>query len=173
MLCGKILDEPFLTTPEETISLFAELSLVLAGFAGVVSAFSGRERQFRPTELIRLTHVLSCSATILAGCLGYFTCSAGGYSVAHSVATAGVASCAFAAVLLPPLTQRAWRSGRDPDSTSEPWTLFAIPAVNFCVIFLFGFAAVSETGSFPLIGGFSIQLLVGLWLFARLLTRPN
>jgi len=162
-----------LTSPEDTIALFAELSLVLAGFVGVVSAFSGRERRFRPTELIRLTHVLSCAATILAGSLAFFTSSAGGFSIAQSLTMAGAVSCAVAAVLLLPLTMRAWQSGKDPDSTSERWILIAIPVANLSVVLLFGLVTVVENGLFPLIGGFSTQLLIGLWIFARLLTRPN
>jgi len=38
-------------TPDDAISLFAELSLGLAGFAGVGSAFAGRTREFRGRTL--------------------------------------------------------------------------------------------------------------------------
>jgi hypothetical protein len=56
----------------EVFSLYAELALALAGFTGVASAFAGRERAFRPTELTRLQGILVNSASVLAGCLAFY-----------------------------------------------------------------------------------------------------
>ena len=39
---------------EDSIALYAELALALAGFAGIVSAVAARERQFRPIERLSL-----------------------------------------------------------------------------------------------------------------------
>jgi hypothetical protein len=109
----------------------------------------------------------------LAECIAFFTSSAGGFSIAQSLATAGAVSCALAAVLLLPLTMRAWHSGKHSDSTSERWISIAIPVANISVVLMSALVTVVENGLFPLIGGFSTQLLIGLWEFARLLTRPN
>lgn len=51
----------------DVLSLYAELSLGLAGFVGVVSAFSGRDRVFQPIEKVRVMHVLGCAGSVLAG----------------------------------------------------------------------------------------------------------
>jgi hypothetical protein len=162
-----------LTSPDDTIALFAELSLTLAGFAGVVSACSGRERQFRSTELVRLIHVLSASATVLAGCLGFLIGSAGGLSSDQALALGGTVAGPLSAVLLLPLIRKAWRAVSEPDATTERWILLAVPILNIAVILIFGFAIFAQNPFFPLVLGFSIQLMLGLWLFSRLLTRSN
>jgi branched-subunit amino acid ABC-type transport system permease component len=55
----------------DAVELYAELSLALAGFAGVVTAFAGRERAFRPSERMRLVGIVVLSASVLGGCLAY------------------------------------------------------------------------------------------------------
>lgn len=50
----------------DAVELYAELSLTLAG---VVAAFAGRERAFRPIERMRLVGMLVLSASVLGGCL--------------------------------------------------------------------------------------------------------
>jgi hypothetical protein len=154
-------------------SIYAELSLVLAGFVGVVSAFAGRTREYRPVELIRLTTVLGCAGAVLAGCLVFFASAAGGFSVDQSLSASGAASCALVAVVLLPLTQEARRRSHEPDSTTERWVLIVVPGLNFLVAALYAYAIIAERSLFLLIGGFSIQLLLGLWIFSRLLMRQN
>lgn len=56
----------------DVLSLYAELALALAGFAGVTSAFAGRDRAFKPTERSRVEAVLMNSAAALAGCLAFY-----------------------------------------------------------------------------------------------------
>ena len=62
-------------TPSDAISLFAELSLGLAGFAGVGAAFAGRNREFLPMERSRLLSIVGLAASVLAGSLAYISVS--------------------------------------------------------------------------------------------------
>jgi drug/metabolite transporter (DMT)-like permease len=123
--------------------------------------------------MVRLKTVLGCAAMVLVGCLVFFTGAAGGFSVAHSLAASGAASCALAAVVLIPTTLEARRRLRDPDSTTERWVLIVMSTINLLVIALFAYTTIAEDPLFPLVGAFSIQLLVGLWIFSRLLMRSN
>jgi hypothetical protein len=52
----------------DKFDLLAELAIAVAGFAGVASAFGGRERSFGPAELIRLKALFQFSALVLTGC---------------------------------------------------------------------------------------------------------
>jgi hypothetical protein len=158
---------------QDLISIYAELSLVLAGFVGVASAFSGRERLYRPIEMIRLVHVLGAAGSVLAGCLFFFTASAGGLNLEQSLSAAGVGSALVISVVILPSAGRAWRNSVRSDSTTETWVLWSITIVNILVFVLFLSTVFGGARQLSLICGFSIQLLLGLWVFARLLTRAN
>ena len=75
---------------ENSIALYAELALALAGFAGVVSAFAGKERQFRPVERIRLVGLMVFSGTVLAGCLAYTVGSIAGVAETRVLAITAI-----------------------------------------------------------------------------------
>jgi hypothetical protein len=158
---------------QDLISIYAELSLVLAGFVGIASAFSGRDRLYRPIEMIRLVHVLGAAGSVLAGCLFFFTAAAGGLDLDQSLAAAGVGGALVVAIVILPTTRRAWRDSAASDATTEPWALWLISIVNILVFVLFLSTVFVGIRQVTLIGGFSIQLLLGLWVFARLLTRAN
>ena len=55
-----------MVSPEDAFVVLAELSLALAGFTGVVSAFGGRERAFNQVEQMRLAMILVNSGGPLA-----------------------------------------------------------------------------------------------------------
>jgi hypothetical protein len=108
-------------TPDDAISLFAELSLGLAGFAGVGAAFAGRSREFLPLERMRLISVVSLSASVLAGSLAYVTVSFASESASlrASAATSLAASLGMLFLIGPPLIRARSRSSAE----SERWVL--------------------------------------------------
>lgn len=157
----------------DIFSLLAELSIALAGFSGVSSAFAGRERLFRPMERTRLQAVLLASSSVLAGCLALYSASSVGLSEAASAAVAAVVSMVLTLPILAFLVPAGRRHMKDPDSTTETWVLYAVSVYSLVLLGLFGFVAARQGGPDLLVLGFSCQLLFGLWMFVRLLTRPN
>ena len=158
-------------TPDDAISLFAELSLGLAGFAGVGAAFAGRSREFLPLERMRLISVVSLSASVLAGSLAYVTVSFASESASlrASAATSLAASLGMLFLIGPPLIRARRRSSAE----SEMWVLPASIVLLVVAILLYAFNTWSPTSFSLLAAAFSLQLLHALWLFVRLLTRVN
>jgi hypothetical protein len=157
----------------DTFDLLSELAIAVAGFAGVASAFGGRDRAFGPAELIRLTALFQYSALILAGCFGLAAFASAGVdartglrlvSVAEAVALIGLASLALPA---------AFRLARTEGSTMGGWRL-AVVASNYVVAIPLCLAnAVLIQREWPLIVVFSILILQSLWFFYRLLTLKH
>ena len=160
-------------SPEELFSLYAELSLGLAGFAGVVSAFAGRDRTFRPTERVRFLAVVIASGSVLSGCFTFFAAIAGGLSLSTSYRLTGVVCLAFTLVSFVPNFVAAWRAAKDPDSTTEYWSLYVSAGAYVAICSVYLAALLTGYGFACLVVGFSIQLLHGLWMFVRVLTRAN
>ena len=160
-------------SPEDFFPLYAELSLGLAGFAGIVSAFAGRDRQFRPTELARVISVVAASSCVLVGCFAIFSVLAWGANVSTSYQVAGAACLAVSAAYFFSAFPRAWRSSKDPDSTSESWALLVTAGAYLAIMLIYAGAVLTTMGFFCLIMGFSVHLLHGLWMFVRVLTRAN
>lgn len=157
----------------DLFALYSELAVAIAGFAGVASAFAGRDRRFRPTELVRLHGVLLNSSTVLAGCLAFYCASAMDLGSDAITRAAGAVSLVFSLPLPLVLVPRGWRYSRDPDSTTEPWVLYVIVVYGATIFGLYAGATLLADAAVLLVIGFSLQLLFGLWMFARLLTRPN
>jgi hypothetical protein len=160
-------------SPEELFPLYAELALGLAGFAGVVSAFGGRERNFKPTERVRFLAVVTASGCVLTGCFALFSTLAGGLDFDMACKLSGGVCLVFLLSANFPILATAWKRARDPDSTTEMWSLYVSTSTYFAVAGLYGAAVVTEPGFVLLVGAFSIHLLHGLWMFVRLLTRAN
>ena len=158
-------------TPDDAISLFAELSLGLAGFAGVGAAFAGRNREFRPMERSRLLSVVSLSASVLAGSLAYVSVSFASESASlrASAATSLAASLGMLLLIVPPLIRARSRSSTE----SERWVLPASIGLLVVAALLYAFNTWIPTSFSLLAAAFSLQLLHALWLFVRLLTRVN
>ncbi|MEH6588578.1 MAG: hypothetical protein V7720_18660 [Halioglobus sp.] len=158
---------------EDSIPLYAELALALAGFAGIVSVFAGRERQFRPIERLRLGGLMSLSGTVLAGCLAYIVGSVAGIAEANVLVITAIVclipTCALSLFKTPEL----WRRSKDADATIAQWSLYLVTALMLSYLLLFG-AAIFVSGSAWMIAlGFSLLLLHGLWMFVLLLTQAN
>ena len=158
-------------TPDDAISLFAELSLGLAGFAGVGAAFAGRSREFLPMERSRLLSVVSLSASVLAGSLAYVSVSFASESASlrASAATSLAASLGMMLLIVPPLVRARSRSSAE----SERWVFPMSIGLLVVAILLYAFNTWSPTSFSLLAAAFSLQLLHALWLFVRLLTRVN
>lgn len=157
---------------ENAVALYAELALALAGFAGVVSAFAGKERQFRPVERIRLGALMKCSGTVLAGCLAFIVGSIAGVAeTSVLVITAIVCLVPTGAMALN--FPKFWRRSKDSDATVDQWAVYLVAVLIFAYLALFGAAIFVPGSSWTIALGFSLLLLHGLWLFVLLLTRAN
>ena len=158
-------------TPDEAISLFAELSLGLAGFAGVGSAFAGRNREFRPIERLRLLSVVWISASVLAGSLAYVSVSfmSESASLRASAATSMIVMAGAVVLVVPPLV----RAARDGNARSERWVLPVSAGLAIAGTLMYAFITWNPMSFGLLAATFSLQLLHSLWLFVRLLTRAN
>ena len=158
---------------EDSIALYAELALALAGFAGIVSAFAGRERQFRPIERLRLGGLMSLSGTVLAGCLAYIVGSLAGIAEASVlVITAIVCLIPTGAIALFRFPE-LWRRSKDADATVNKWSLYLVSALLLAEVLLFGAAIFVPRSAWMIALGFSLMLLHALWMFVLLLTKAN
>lgn len=161
-----------MTSFQEVVGLYAELSLALAGFAGVASAFAGRERTFQPIERMRLVGVVALSASVLGGCLAYSAASIALFSLGQAETAAGLVSL----LLLSPLffvVPRLWARARDADSNVDPWSLYLVTVLLILETLLLSSAGLGFGAGWQLALSFGFQLLQGLWLFFLLLTRQN
>ena len=154
------------------MELFAELSLALAGFAGVASAFAGRERSFRPIERLRLVGVAALSASVFGGCLSYVSASIALLSESEAESAAGL----VALVLISPLywtIPQLWIRSRDADANVDSWSRNLVTILLFVETLLLSSATLGFGEGWQLAVSFSLQLIQGLWLFFLLLTRQN
>jgi len=162
-----------MTSPLDTFELFAELSLALAGFTGVAASFGGRDRDFRPMERCRVSGVFMFAAVALTEALLVISLSHSGMQESRIYATSslasGLLSLGLALALVPPV----FRLYRTAEVTTSGRFIFVAIAYFITLISLFFWAALFERESWPLVVGISAQLLWGLWLFSRLLLRPN
>ncbi|MCH7869374.1 MAG: hypothetical protein IH881_16905 [Myxococcales bacterium] len=154
-------------------SLLAELAIALAGFSGVSSTFAGRERLFRPMERTRLQAVLLSSSSVLAGCLALYSASSVGLDEAESASVSAAVGIVFTVPNLAFLIPTALRHRKDSDSTTEIWVIYTVSLYSLALLALLGIIAAQKGDPNLLVVGFSSQLLFGLWMFVRLLTRPN
>lgn len=150
-----------------------ETSLALAGFAGVVSAFAGRERSFRPVERLRLTGLMSLSAIVLAGSLTYIVASLSGLTEPSVLAITSLVCFLATAVMLGSKIPELWRRSRDSDATVARWSLYLVTGLFLASLLFYGAASFVSGGAWMIALGFTLQLLHGLWLFVLLLTRAN
>lgn len=157
----------------DAIALYAELALALAGFAGVASAFAGRERRFRPVERLRLVGVVSLSASTFAGCLGHTVATIAGLTEHYASSIAALANLALLAPLVIRALPELWRRAKDADAQVDNYSLLLVNSLFLCEIVLLAYTLSGFGGGWQLVLAFSLQLLHGLWLFYLLLTREN
>lgn len=157
----------------DVLTVLAELAIAMAGFGGVASAFSGRAREFTPAERLRLRTLLINSSSVVLGCLGFFVATVS--DLPDRSATIAAAACSLPTTLYYTSTDvpTAWRLVRDPAATTSGGivSVFSLMTAGILISYV---GVLVSWGSAPLlISGFSLQLAFGLWVFARLLMRPN
>jgi hypothetical protein len=157
--------------PDDVFALFAELSMALAGFAGVASAFSGREKDFGLLDQGRIRAIVGLAAIVLLGCLAFLSISLADLSVEQATRGAALASLAACVPLYAWVLVPADRDLRQPSSQAEPWVIH-LSTILVCVATLsYGCVALFPTSLWLLGGTFSLQIAHALWMFLRLLTR--
>jgi hypothetical protein len=162
-----------MVSPEDAFVVIAELSLALAGFAGVVSAFGGRNRNFNQVERMRLRMILSNSGTVLGGSLLLFVLSAGGLSGTATFMTVGISMAFLRGALLLRFSHAGVSALRDESTTVTPRSFAFANSIGFLSVGLYVTAAVLGGEAWPLMAGFSLQLLLGLMVFSRILTSAK
>jgi hypothetical protein len=162
-----------MVSPEDAFVVLAELSLALAGFTGVVAAFGGRERAFNQVEHMRLGMILWSSGGVLAGSLLLFVVSAGGLSATTAYKTVGISMTLIRAVTFFRLTPGSLSNLRDQNTTVSTRSFAFAHAWSLATLGLYVTAVVLGGEAWPLLAGFSLQLIFGLMVFARLLTSPT
>ena len=154
------------------LMLCAEVFVALAGFAGVASAFAGRERAFRPIERMRLVGVVTLSASVLGGCLAYLAASIALLPSGRAEAVAGLVSLVLLSPLFP-VIPLLWIRARDPDANLDSWSFDLVTPLTISQTLLHASVGLVYGNGCLLPLAFAFQLLQGLWLFFLLLTRQN
>jgi hypothetical protein len=158
----------------DSFTQIAELALALAGFAGVASAFGGRERLYEPVERLRLVSLFTAAGIVLAVSAFVDTMASAGVSGELIFRSASaLVFVATAATLLPFNLRNGVQFVRDPSSSTTPWVLTLAIGNNAAVLILVGGNAALEGVAWPLIGGLYLLLMYGLWMFTRILTLRN
>lgn len=155
---------------ESTFALLAELSLGLAGFGGVAAAFGGSRRQYTRAELTRLLALffhasLSLALSLLGTSLLWFE---------QPIASVAFWTCCFGSVVELPtgayLTARAYRFTKDQQTTTTWWVFWAVTVPTWAAGGLYVAGAATGGSIALLVSGLSLQILLGLWMFVRVLT---
>jgi len=154
----------------DTFDLFAELAIAVAGFAGVASAFGGRDRSFGSAELIRLRALFQFSALVLAGCFGLASLSSARVDAPTAIALVSFAEAVALLALATFALPGAFRLAHSEESTVGGWPLAFAVAVYVVAIPLCLANALLVQREWPLIVVFSLLILQSLWFFFRLLT---
>jgi hypothetical protein len=158
---------------QDTFALFAELSLGLAGFAGVAAAFGGRHRSYRPGDENRLVGLFVSAGVTLAGCVAILTLIATDMAVHNAFLLVSALLFAVSGMVTLKRVPLNYRLAQDAEASIEPWAAHLASLHFAALLLLYGGNLWLGGRAWPLIGGFSLQLLFGLWLFTRLLTRST
>ena len=156
-----------------TFELLAELGLGLAGFAGVAAAFGGRARDYGKVDFSRLMVLFSCAGFVVAGSLAVTTLAALGIEGEATVVIVSAATALIVAAAAVPLLRTAYQNTRDAPDAAPPYVLV------IATIFLITFESLLVLNIFKggkaglLLAAYSLALIYGLWVFVRLMTRPN
>lgn len=147
--------------------------MALLGFSGVASAFAGRSPEYNLVDRMRLNAIVFLSGMPLAGSLLLVVLGTAGISAPAAVVAAAVLS--FLVVVLSSLRRFPdfFRAARDPDTTTEISLVASVATAMAAAGGFFLLAALRGGVLWSLLAGYSIQLLVGVVVFARLLNRAN
>lgn len=157
--------------PQSTFELIAELALALSGFAGVATAFGGRDRSYLPIEMARLQSLFVHSFMALAisllaiSLLSFELDPKTGYFWSSCVGALGQAPTAGYFV------RRAYGFASDPTASTGWWGFWLTACGTILSALLFGTSVALGGSPGVLISALSVQLLFGLWVFMRLLVH--
>ena len=158
----------------DTFSLFAEVAIAVAGFAGVATVFGGREKRFRDAELLRLRGLFQLSALVLSGCFGIASCQAAGLSNELTmilVSMTLIVAYGLVAMDAPVKATRLYREKKETTislgALAGAWSIyvFGLPLLTINAFLL--------QQEWPLILLFSLSILQSIWQFYRLVTKVN
>ena len=139
----------------------------------MAAAFAGRDRTYAPVERDRLKGLFQTGGIILIGSLAVPSLSGAGLAnpAIFRIVGLAVALCLLAlSIAYMPGNVRAMR---DPETTTGPWVVGINVAMLGVTVSLFAADALWIGEAWPLLFGFSILLIHGVWVFFRLLTRRN
>lgn len=149
--------------------MLAELAVGLAGFTGIAAAFGGRDRKYSDPDRVRLLAIFLSAGCVLVGSLCVLTLTSADWSSGQSYRWSGLSA---AAVLIPSfyaVIPQSYGFAKDPDAT----TSFAIVAIavvaNGVSVLLLAGNFIVWREAWPVVGALSMQLVWGLFLFARVL----
>jgi len=157
---------------DDTLTHLAELAVALAGFVGVVSAFAGRNRDYTTLERGRTIAVGVSAGSVLAGSLAHTTISTGGFSSSVAIRSSAAVSFLLIFVVLAPVQFGAAKALISRQA-KQPWVFAVSLAVWSLNLALLGFSIAQPENALALVAAFSIQLLVGFWMFMRLLLQAD
>lgn len=156
----------------DTFSLLAELALGLGGFTGVAAAFGGRDRAYALAERMRLLSIFLSAGGALAGSLCVLTLASSGASAAATYAYASVLG-AVPQALHVSFIRETYGLVFDAKASTSLALLVLLIAYIIATFGLLTMNAIYWREAWPLAASFSLQLVWGLWLYSRILTRRN
>jgi hypothetical protein len=133
----------------------------------------GRDRAFSAIERVRLAAVFQTSVGPLAGSLLLrILLRAGWVPDDVVVSIAGAYSVLFILATVPVAMTRSLRLVR-ATKRGDPWAIYAVMALGCVQLLLYLAVLFQRVGPAGIAVGYSIQLVVGVWMFWRLLTLPD
>lgn len=159
--------------PHDAIVLFAEISVALAGLAGVASALSGRDRSFGVLDRGRIRAIVGLPTVVLMGCLAFIAVSVGDASLARATRSAAFVSLVACLPLYVWVVIPAVQDFRQQSSDADPWVIYLSTFLVTLATALYGWVALFPNHLSMLAGSFSLQIAHAIWMFLRLLTRPK
>jgi len=157
----------------DAIALFAEISVALAGLAGVAAALSGRDRSYGLLDRGRIRAIVGLPTVVLAGCFVFTIVLVGDPSEVPATRAAAVTSLVACVPLYIWIVIPAVRALGQPNSDADTWVIYLSTFLVALATVLYACAALYARSPSVLICSFSIQILHAIWMFLRLLTRPK
>ncbi len=158
---------------QDAFYLLAEVAIAIAGFAGVASAFGGREKQYRDAELLRIRGLFELSALVLIGCFGIAVVHASGMSKQQAISLVSLTLVlAYGMVVfdVPLKAIKLYRNGESTVTVGALATAFSVYVIGLPLLAANMFVMREE---WPLILVMSLSILQSIWSFYRLVTRGN
>ena len=119
----------------------------------------------------RLGQLFTLAAIPLMGSLLAISLASTGLAMESTYLWVSALSLSVIAVYAIAFSPGAYRAAVDPDANTEPWALVVGAVFALANFLLLGGNVLLGGKAWPLISAFSSQLVFGLWIFTRILTR--